>query len=81
MDENKDLETYQNHLKLLESLIKAYIVPLFASQKKKCPQIQISILQPPRIPSQNNAYDCGVFLLMFIKYQLIKKKFDFGTES
>ena len=31
------------------------------------------------IPEQKNDWDCGVFMLMFMKYTALNKKFDFDT--
>jgi hypothetical protein len=78
-NENLDLERYHNHQKLLRDLLEKYFQPMLANQEKKSPRIKLSILQPPIIPSQDHAYDCGVFLLLFIKHLVQKRKFDFDT--
>ena len=33
------------------------------------------------IPKQRNGYDCGVFLLAFMKYIVLRKQFNFQTEN
>jgi sentrin-specific protease 1 len=35
-------------------------------------------LVEPEVPQQNNGFDCGIFLLVFAKYCLEEKEFDFG---
>ena len=42
-------------------------------------KFRISVKVPPEIPHQRNGYDCGVFMLQFMKYITMKKSFNFTT--
>ena len=49
------------------------------TKQYKRPFIKVHI--PPSIPSQDNGYDCGVFLLTFAKCILFNKPFDFSNDD
>ena len=42
-------------------------------------EIKIRVKMPPKIPAQNNSFDCGVFLLAFAKYLVFEKEFNFSN--
>ena len=43
--------------------------------------LHIQVRTPPDIPAQNNAFDCGVFLLTFSKYLVYNKEFNFSNDD
>jgi hypothetical protein len=69
------------HLRGLIQLEKMYFKPLFASRNKQFTPLSFRVRVPPEIPAQNNSWDCGVFLATFVKYLVLKKEFDFDTQS
>ena len=77
----QELAIYQSHMKLLIILKEVYFKPMYESQNKIIPNNSISIMMPPKIPTQLNAHDCGVFLLMFLKFQTLDWKFDFHSDD
>eukprot|EP00092_Neocalanus_flemingeri_P022722 GFUD01024642.1.p1 GENE.GFUD01024642.1~~GFUD01024642.1.p1 ORF type:complete len:2733 (+),score=580.47 GFUD01024642.1:994-8199(+) len=84
IDEKKKellLENYQNHLKFLMRMKDLYFKPLYENHNLTCPDFELSIFLPPKLPSLKNSYDCGVFLAMFVKYLIQKKKFDFDGDT
>ena len=81
-ERKKKLEkNYKDHEQILKNLRDNYWKPLYRRQKQqyKSPSIKIHI--PPLIPSQDNDYDCGVFLLTFAKCILFKKAFNFSNDD
>ena len=74
-------DNYQEHLKILTNLKDNYWKQLFKKHNKPFNEPSIVVHLPPSIPSQDNGYDCGVFLLSFAKCMIFNKSFDFGTEE
>ena len=72
---------YDEHAEILTKLRDGYLRPLFDKYKKPWNDVQIKVNLPPEIPSQENGYDCGVFLLTFAKYLVLGKQFDFTTND
>ena len=68
-------------MRILENLRDNYFKKAFQKQKKQYKEISIAAHVPPSIPSQDNFHDCGVFLLSFAKYMVLKKDFDFDTRD
>ena len=66
---------------ILSQLKDDYLRPLFQKYNKSWYDVEMEVQIPPEIPSQDNDCDCGVFLLMFAKYIVLEKKFDFATED
>ena len=76
LDKNKKC-----HLNILSQLEKKYFKPLFELKKKQFKPLLLQVKVPPEIPAQNNSWDCGVFLTEFVKYLLMKKEFDFDSNT
>ena len=74
-------ENMQFHKNVLTNLNENYLKPLYEMNGKQWREIAIKVKLPPEIPAQENHHDCGVFLLVFCKYLIYKKSFDFGTED
>ena len=74
-------DNYKFHQKTLKNLRDNYWQPFHKKHKKqyKIPSIKVHI--PPSTPSQDNGYDCGVFLLTFAKCILFNKPFDFSNDD
>ena len=68
-------------MELLTRLKDEYWKPLFKKYKKPYKELSIKIHAPPTIPSQNNTWDCGVFMISFVKCLILKKKFDFTNDD
>merc|ERR1719206_542917 len=66
---------------VLSNLENSYFKELYQTNEKEVVDFSKKIRVPPEIPSQENTWDCGVFLLMFVKYLAMKQKVDFDTES
>ena len=71
----------KNLIKILKQLEEKYFKPLFILKEKNFRPLDLRVKLPPDIPSQNNSSDCGVFLLTMVKYLVMKKVFDFNTDS
>ena len=71
----------KNLMKILKQLEEKYFKPLFILKEKNFKPLTLSVKISPDIPSQNNSNDCGVFLLTMVKYLVMKKVFDFDTDS
>ena len=71
---NKLLEIERNHREKA-----GYIVSKYLSKLNNT--IVWTISTRNDIPKQMNDWDCGVFMLEFIKYSILDKKFDFGTSD
>ena len=69
------------HEHILMDLKDHYFKPLYSLYKKQWTDLQIKVQMPPDIPAQNNSFDCGVFLLMFAKYLVFRKEFDFTNDD
>ena len=69
------------HEHILMDLKEHYFKPLYSLYKKQWTDLQIKVQMPPDIPAQNNSFDCGVFLLMFAKYLVFRKEFDFTNDD
>ena len=67
------------HRSILTKLKYNYFEPLYKKYNKICESIEITVKLPPEIPAQENNHDCGVFLLSFTKYLVLKTPFNFGT--
>ena len=81
-ERKKKLETnYKDHEQILKNLRDNYWKPLYRRQKQQYKRPSIKIHIPPLIPSQDNDYDCGVFLLTFAKCILFKKAFNFSNDD
>ena len=74
-------DNYQEHLKMLTNLKDNYWKQLFKKHNKPFNEPSIVVHLPPSIPSQDNGYDCGVFLLSFAKCILFKNSFNFCTDD
>ena len=74
-------ENMQFHKNVLTNLNENYLKQLFKMNGKQWREIAIKVKLPPEIPAQENHHDCGVFLLVFCKYLIYNKPFDFGTED
>ena len=74
LEENK-----QFHRSILTKLKYNYFEPLYKKYNRICESIEITVKLPPEIPAQENNHDCGVFLLSFTKYLVLKTPFNFGT--
>ena len=83
IDGRKKQELIENnklfHTKLLTNLKDNYFQPLFKKYNKVWHDLAIRVKLPPEIPSQENNHDCGVFLLMFAKCELMNLDFNFDT--
>ena len=66
---------------MLTNLKDNYWKQLFKKHNKPFNEPSIVVHLPPSIPSQDNGYDCGVFLLSFAKCMIFNKSFNFGTED
>ena len=42
---------------------------------------RIEVEIPPKIPKQHNDYDCGVFLLMLVKFKILKWNLEFHSND
>ena len=81
-ERKKKLEkNYKDHEQILKNLRDNYWKPLYRRQKQQYKRPSIKIHIPPLIPSQDNDYDCGVFLLTFAKCILFKKAFNFSNDD
>ena len=75
------VENHKFHMELLENLRDNYWKRLFQKYGKHYKQISLSVQMPPNIPAQNNTFDCGVFLLSFVKCLVQHEKFTFCTDD
>ena len=65
------------HEKRLNIILHEYIL-----MHHQCPlNIIYTVSVNDNIPKQTNDYDCGVFLLAFMKYTVLEAKFEFETED
>ena len=55
----------------MKNLKDLYFFELYQAHKKVLPDNRMTISVPPEIPTLDNAYDCGVFLLIFVKFKKI----------
>ena len=67
--------------KMLMQLEENYFKPLYKMKNKQFKSLTLRVNLPLDIPAQNNSCDCGVFLVTFIKYLVVKMEFDFDTDS
>ena len=74
-------ENRKFHDQFLKNLRDHYFKPLYSMYGKNWNEPLIHVKTPPYIPAQNNAFDCGVFLLTFSKYLVFDKKFDFTNDD
>ena len=83
MEEKRQLleKNKKTLLRGLSQLEKMYFKPLFESKNKQLKPLLLRVRVPPEIPAQDNSWDCGVFLASFVKYLVLKKEFNFETES
>ena len=72
----------RKHRKTAEKIIKEFLKPhqKFENNVSKS-KIHITIKFPPEIPSQQNTFDCGVFMLVFAKYICLGKQFYFTCKD
>ena len=75
-NEKLDLESYLNDEKLLHDLLEKYFQPMMSYKQNTNQTINIKTTKNTH---QDKAHYCGVFLLMFIKHLVLKRKFDFDT--
>ena len=65
------------HDKRLHVILNDYIL-----KHHQCPiNITYAVCVNDNIPKQTNDYDCGVFLLAFMKYTVLEAKFGFETKD
>ena len=59
------------------------IMNLFLKKHERCHNrdFQIEVLVPPAIPEQTNDYDCGVFLLEFMKFTAYEERITFTCDE
>ena len=74
-------ENFQFHSNILMNLRENYFKPLYQKYNKTYTDLSIIVKLPPAIPSQDNSHDCGVFLIMFAKYLVFQRPFDFSTDD
>ena len=74
---NKENESMQ----ILKKLVKKYFRPLFTLNNKSFPHLTLKVLLPPDIPAQNDTWNCGPFMLAFIKSIVTKRHFDFDNDD
>ena len=75
------LKNFQFLQRTLMNLKENYLKPLFDQNNQRFEEPSIQIKLPPSIPAQNNSYDCGVFLLTFAKYIVLRRAFDFSESD
>ena len=74
-------ENRKHLLQILTNLRENYFKLFFKKHKKQYSEPEIIVHLPPSIPSQDNTWDCGVFLLMFAKFIMFKRHFNFSTSD
>ena len=80
----KQQQLYQNKQfqeSLLLDLSNNYFKPLYEQYGREWIGLTLKSKIPPEIPAQDNGFDCGVFLVIFAKYIVFNKCFDFGTDD
>ena len=76
-----ELDTYQNHMKLLIAMKQVYFDQMHNIHNLNIPSYRMTVLMPPKVPRLRNAEDCGVFLLMFIKFSILSWTFEFSGDN
>ena len=73
--DNKIAEVELNQKEKATFILQEYILKLNASLNS----YTYRIVHRKDIPEQQNSWDCGVFMLMFMKYTALNKEFNFDT--
>ena len=71
----------ESHIKQCNILKTKYFINMYKDHNKDMPNTGIEVLFPPKIPRQINPFDCGVFLLMLIKFQILQWNMDFHSDD
>ena len=82
-DKEKSLQLlYAQTLERLQHFRDNYVYPLYRSKGKSVPNIALNVCLPPKIPTQEDNYNCGVFLLAFAKSIFFQRpQLDFQSED
>ena len=73
----EQLKIDEQHMKKAKVILNEYILKL-----DECPEdLSIETQVMRNIPKQKNYHDCGVFLLAFMKYTVLKEDFNFQTKD
>ena len=69
-------------MKTIQLITRDFLIPLENLEKTQIVDRTNFVKKvPPQTPEQLNTFDCGVFMLMFVKYLCMGKELSFSGED